>query len=48
MVISNTGIIKAIKILSVAGRIGEVIEKNTQLTRVYEYSFPKQKELTNI
>ncbi|MCG2459431.1 threonine--tRNA ligase [Flavobacteriaceae bacterium F89] len=44
--IPNTGFIKAIKILSVAGAYWRGDEKNTQLTRVYGISFPKQKELT--
>ena len=44
--IPNTGIIKAIKILSVAGAYYKGDEKNKQLTRVYGISFPKQKELT--
>lgn len=44
--IPNTGIIKAIKILSVAGAYWRGDEKNTQLTRIYGISFPKQKELT--
>ncbi|MFD2585386.1 threonine--tRNA ligase [Croceitalea marina] len=44
--IPNTGIIKAIKILSVAGAYWRGDEKNKQLTRVYGISFPKQKELT--
>ena len=44
--IPNTGIIKAIKILSVAGAYWRGNEKNNQLTRVYGISFPKQKELT--
>lgn len=44
--IPNTGIIKAIKILSVAGAYWRGDEKNPQLTRVYGISFPKQKELT--
>ncbi len=44
--IPNTGIIKAIKILSVAGAYWRGDEKNAQLTRVYGISFPKQKELT--
>ncbi|MEL6916763.1 MAG: threonine--tRNA ligase [Bacteroidota bacterium] len=44
--IPNTGIVKAIKILSVAGAYWRGDEKNTQLTRVYGISFPKQKELT--
>jgi threonyl-tRNA synthetase len=44
--IPNTGIIKAIKILSVAGAYWRGDEKNPQLTRVYGISFPKQKDLT--
>ncbi len=44
--IPNTGIIKAIKILSVAGAYWRGDENNKQLTRVYGISFPKQKELT--
>ena len=44
--IPNTGIIKAIKLLSVAGAYWRGDEKNKQLTRVYGISFPKQKELT--
>ena len=44
--IPNTGIIKAVKILSVAGAYYKGEEKNKQLTRVYGISFPKQKELT--
>jgi threonyl-tRNA synthetase len=44
--IPNTGFIKALKLLSVAGAYWRGDEKNTQLTRVYGISFPKQKELT--
>ena len=44
--IPNTGIIKAIKITSVAGAYWRGDEKNNQLTRVYGISFPKQKLLT--
>src|SRR6056300_956607 len=44
--IPNTGIVKAIKILSVAGAYWRGDEKKKQLTRVYGISFPKQKELT--
>jgi len=44
--IPNTGIIKAVKILSVAGAYYKGDENNKQLTRVYGVSFPKQKELT--
>jgi len=44
--IPNTGFIKAVKILSVAGAYWRGDEKNKQLTRVYGISFPKQKDLT--
>ncbi len=44
--IPNTGIIKAVKVLSVAGAYWRGDEKQQQLTRVYGISFPKQKELT--
>lgn len=44
--IPNTGFIKAIKILNVAGAYWRGDENNPQLTRVYGISFPKQKELT--
>ena len=44
--IPNTGIVKAIKILNVAGAYWRGNENNKQLTRVYGISFPKQKELT--
>lgn len=44
--IPNTGIIKAVKILSIAGAYWRGDEKNKQLTRVYGISFPKQKDLT--
>ncbi len=43
--IPNTGIVKAIKILSVAGAYYKGDENNKQLTRIYGISFPKQKEL---
>ncbi len=43
--IPNTGLIKAVKITSVAGAYWRGDEKNKQLTRVYGISFPKQKEL---
>jgi len=43
--IPNTGIIKAVKVMSVAGAYWRGDEKNPQLTRVYGISFPKQKEL---
>ncbi len=45
--IPNTGIIKAVKIMSVAGAYWRGDEKNKQLTRVYGISFPKQKDLTD-
>ncbi|MDY2587100.1 threonine--tRNA ligase [Winogradskyella aquimaris] len=44
--IPNTSIIKAVKILSVAGAYYKGDENEKQLTRVYGISFPKQKELT--
>ncbi|RKE92140.1 threonine--tRNA ligase [Ichthyenterobacterium magnum] len=44
--IPNTSIIKAVKILSVAGAYWRGDENNKQLTRIYGISFPKQKELT--
>ena len=44
--IPNTGIVKAVKLLSVAGAYWRGDENNKQLTRVYGISFPKQKELT--
>ena len=43
--IPNTGIIKAIKIMNVAGAYWRGDEKNNQLTRIYGISFPKQKML---
>ena len=43
--IPHTGIIKAVKIMNVAGAYWRGDEKNNQLTRVYGISFPKQKEL---
>ena len=39
--IPNTGIIKAVKLLSVAGAYWRGDENNKQLTRVYGISFPK-------
>ncbi|WP_428068641.1 threonine--tRNA ligase [Chryseobacterium gambrini] len=44
--IPNTSIVKAMKILNAAGAYWRGNEKNTQLTRVYGISFPKQKDLT--
>lgn len=44
--IPHTGIIKAIKVMNVAGAYWRGDEKNNQLTRIYGISFPKQKMLT--
>ncbi len=44
--IPNTGFIKAIKLLNVAGAYWRGDENRKQLTRIYGISFPKQKELT--
>jgi len=44
--IPNTGIVKAVKIMSVAGAYYKGDENNKQLTRIYGTSFPKQKDLT--
>lgn len=44
--IPNTGFIKAIKLLNLAGAYWRGDEKNKQLTRIYGITFPKQKELT--
>ena len=44
--IPNTSIVKAVKILNVAGAYYKGDENEKQLTRVYGISFPKQKELT--
>ena len=41
----NTGYIKAMKIMSIAGAYWKGDENNKQLTRVYGVSFPKQKLL---
>ena len=43
--IPNTGFIKAIKLLNVAGAYWRGDEKNKMLTRIYGITFPKQKEL---
>ena len=43
--IPNTGIVKAVKIMSVAGAYHKGDENNKQLTRVYGITFPKQKDL---
>jgi len=44
--IPNTGLIKAVKIMNVAGAYWRGDEHKPQLTRVYGISFPKQKMLT--
>jgi len=44
--IPNTGLIKAVKVMSAAGAYWRGDEKNKQLTRLYGVSFPKQKMLT--
>lgn len=44
--IPNTGPIKAIKLLNIAGAYWRGDEKRKQLTRIYGITFPKQKELT--
>jgi threonyl-tRNA synthetase len=44
--IPNTGFIKAVKLMNVAGAYWRGDEKSKQLTRVYAITFPKQKELT--
>ena len=43
--IPNTGMIKAVKLLNVAGAYWRANQDNKQLTRIYGISFPKQKEL---
>ncbi|MHB8259454.1 MAG: threonine--tRNA ligase [Bacteroidia bacterium] len=43
--IPNTGFIKAIKLMSIAGAYWRGDEKNKMLTRVYGITFPKEKEL---
>lgn len=45
--IPNTGFIKAVKLMSIAGAYWRGDEKNKQLTRVYGITFPKAKELTD-
>ncbi|MCF8234015.1 MAG: threonine--tRNA ligase [Bacteroidales bacterium] len=42
----NTGFVKAVKIMSVAGAYWRGDEKRKQLTRLYGITFPKQKMLT--
>ncbi|UXX78692.1 threonine--tRNA ligase [Reichenbachiella carrageenanivorans] len=43
--IPNTGVIKAVKVLNIAGAYWRGDENNKQLTRLYAVSFPKQKDL---
>ncbi len=43
--IPGTGVIKAVKLLNVAGAYWRGDEKNKMLTRIYGITFPKQKEL---
>jgi len=43
--IPSTGVVKAIKLMSIAGAYWKGDEKNKQLTRVYGVTFPSQKEL---
>jgi threonyl-tRNA synthetase len=43
--IPNTGAIKAIKLMSLAGAYWRGDEKNKQLTRIYGITFPKKSEL---
>jgi threonyl-tRNA synthetase len=43
--IPDTGHIKAVKLLSIAGAYWRGEEKNTQLTRIYGITFPKNAEL---
>ena len=43
--IPNTGFIKAIKLMSIAGAYWKGDEKNKMLTRVYGVTYPSQKEL---
>ncbi len=45
--IPNTGFIKAVKLMSVAGAYWRGDEKNKQLTRLYAVTYPKQSELTD-
>ncbi len=45
--IPNTGIIKAVKLMNVAGAYWRGDETRKQLTRIYGVTFPKQSELTD-
>lgn len=44
--IPNTGFIKAVKLMNIAGAYWRGDEKNKQLTRIYGVTFPKQKDLS--
>ncbi|NQT77912.1 MAG: threonine--tRNA ligase [Bacteroidetes bacterium] len=44
--IPGTGVIKAVKLLGIAGAYWRGDEKRKMLTRIYGITFPKQKELT--
>lgn len=44
--IPNTGHIKAVKLMNIAGAYWRGDENNKQLTRIYGVTFPKKKELT--
>lgn len=45
--IPNTGFVKAVKLMNVAGAYWRGDEKSKQLTRIYGITFPKQSELTD-
>lgn len=45
--IPDTGFIKAVKLMNVAGAYWRGDEKRKQLTRIYAVTFPKQKDLTD-
>ncbi|MBK8874571.1 MAG: threonine--tRNA ligase [Bacteroidetes bacterium] len=45
--IPDTGSIKAVKLMNIAGAYWRGDEKSKQLTRIYGITFPKQKELTD-
>lgn len=45
--IPNTGFIKAVKLMSVAGAYWRGDESRKQLTRIYAVTYPKQSELTD-
>lgn len=44
--LADTGFVKAVKLLNIAGAYWRGNEKNKQLTRIYGISFPKQKDLS--